>query len=38
MFDSVDALRWQGPTPAFAVMAARFDAAITADLKVRPTP
>ena len=29
LFDSVDALRWAGPTPAFAAMAARFDAART---------
>jgi 5'-3' exonuclease len=27
LFDSVDALRWRGPTKAFAGMAARFDAA-----------
>jgi 5'-3' exonuclease len=27
VFDSIDALRWQGPTPKFAEMAARFDAA-----------
>ena len=30
VFDSVDALRWQGPTPAFPALAARFDAAVTA--------
>ena len=30
VFDDVDALRWSGPTPAFAPMAARFDAARTA--------
>jgi len=29
LFDSVDALRWEGPTPAFAAIAARFDAART---------
>jgi 5'-3' exonuclease len=28
LFDSVDALRWTGPTPAFADLAARFDAAV----------
>jgi 5'-3' exonuclease len=28
LFDSVDALRWQGPTPAFPPLAARFDAAV----------
>lgn len=27
LFDSVEQLRWRGPTPAFAPMAARFDAA-----------
>ena len=27
LFESVEQLRWQGPTPAFAIMAARFDAA-----------
>jgi len=37
VFDSVDQLRWLGPTPAFAPLAARFDAAVTADLKVRRT-
>ena len=30
VFDDVEALRWSGPTPAFAPMAARFDAARTA--------
>jgi 5'-3' exonuclease len=30
LFDSVDALRWQGPTPAFAALAARFEAAAAA--------
>ena len=30
LFASVDELRWTGPTPAFAAMAARFDAAVTA--------
>jgi 5'-3' exonuclease len=29
LFDSIDELRWQGPTPAFAALGARFDAAIT---------
>ncbi len=29
LFDSVDELRWQGPTPAFAPLAARFDAAVS---------
>ena len=37
LFDSVDALHWRGPTPAFATLAARFDAAITApDVKRTP--
>ena len=31
LFDSVDELRWSGPTPAFRGFAARFDAAVTAD-------
>lgn len=30
LFDSVDELSWNGPTPAFAPLAARFEAAITA--------
>ena len=30
LFDSVDELRWLGPTPAFPPLAARFDAAVTA--------
>jgi 5'-3' exonuclease len=29
LFDDVDELRWNGPTPAFAPLAARLDAAIT---------
>ena len=29
LFDDVDQLRWNGPTPAFADLAARLDAAIT---------
>jgi 5'-3' exonuclease len=28
LFDSVETLRWTGPTPAFADLAARFDAAV----------
>jgi hypothetical protein len=27
LFDDVDSLRWTGATPAFAALAARFDAA-----------
>ena len=34
LFDSVDDLRWTGPTPAFPALAARFDAAVTS--KARP--
>ena len=30
LFGSVDELRWSGPTPAFAALGARFDAAVTA--------
>jgi hypothetical protein len=29
LFDDVDALRWNGPTPAFAALGARLDAAVT---------
>jgi 5'-3' exonuclease len=29
LFDDVDQLRWNGPTPAFAALGARFDAAVT---------
>src|ERR1700730_17386497 len=29
LFDDVDQLRWNGPTPAFAELAARLDAAVT---------
>jgi hypothetical protein len=37
LFDSVDELQWQGPTPAFAPLAARFEAAVTApDTKRAP--
>jgi 5'-3' exonuclease len=30
VFDSVDDLKWNGPTPAFASLAAQLDAAVTA--------
>jgi 5'-3' exonuclease len=30
LFDDVDQLRWNGPTPAFAALGARLDAAVTA--------
>jgi hypothetical protein len=29
LFDDVEQLRWKGPTPTFAKLAARLDAAIT---------
>jgi len=32
LFDSVDDLRWQGPTPAFGPLAARFEAATTSSI------
>jgi 5'-3' exonuclease len=35
LFDDVDALKWNGPTPAFAPMAARFDAAVTAEPRAK---
>ncbi len=35
VFDTVDELRWTGPTERFAAMAARFDAAKTAETKRR---
>ena len=31
LFDTVDDLMWKGPTPAFAPLAARFDAAATSE-------
>jgi 5'-3' exonuclease len=30
LFDNVDQLQWQGPTPAFEALSSRFDAAVTA--------
>ena len=37
LFDDVDQLRWNGPTPNFATFAARFDAAVTmAKDRLRP--
>ena len=39
VFDRVDDLQWTGPTPAFAPIAARFDAAVTQNApKARVTP
>ena len=37
LFDSVDDLRWDGPTPAFASLAARFDTAVS-DTAARDSP
>ena len=34
LFDEVDQLRWNGPTPAFAAIGARFDAAVTGTRRV----
>ncbi len=36
LFESVDELRWTGPTPAFAELGARFDKAVTAPRPSRP--
>ena len=36
LFASVDELRWTGPTPAFAALGARFDAAVTSKDSRRP--
>jgi 5'-3' exonuclease len=33
LFDNVDQLQWQGPTPAFESLSSRFDAAVTAPRK-----
>jgi 5'-3' exonuclease len=38
LFSDVDDLQWTGPTPAFAPLAARFDAAVTASPTRRVTP
>lgn len=40
LFNDVEELRWNGPTPAFADLAARLDAAVTATRRPgrRPTP
>jgi len=35
LFDSVDQLRWSGPTPEFAAIAARLDAAVTEGKRAR---
>ena len=35
LFKNVDELRWNGPTPAFAALAAQLDAAVTADRRSR---
>ncbi len=38
LFDDVDQLRWNGPTPAFDAFAARFDAAVTEQRAAGPLP
>ena len=40
VFDDVEQLRWDGPTPEFTALAARFDAAVTEKKRSRsqPTP
>jgi 5'-3' exonuclease len=37
LFESVDQLRWDGPTPAFPPLAERFDAAVSQPEEIRPT-
>ncbi len=37
LFDDVDELRWNGPTPAFAHLAARLDAAVTETRRLATT-
>jgi hypothetical protein len=34
----VEELRWSGPTPAFAALAARFDTAVTETRRPLPQP
>ena len=36
LFDSVDELRWEAPTPAFASLAERLDTAISANVQRKP--
>lgn len=36
LFDDVDQLRWSGPTPEFAALAERLDAAVTEGRRARP--
>jgi 5'-3' exonuclease len=38
LFESLDELRWSGPTPAFAELGARFDAAVTEPERTRRRP
>ena len=35
LFDDVEQLRWRGPTPAFAALGARMDAAVTEEKRTR---
>jgi hypothetical protein len=38
LFESIEELRWKGPTPAFAALGARLDAAITEPERSRRRP
>lgn len=38
LFDDVEQLRWKGPTPTFALLAARLDAAVTEKQAAVPRP
>ncbi|MCU1262322.1 MAG: 5-3 exonuclease [Bryobacterales bacterium] len=38
LFDDVDELQWNGPTPAFAALGARFDAAVTEKRRPQRAP
>jgi 5'-3' exonuclease len=38
LFDDVEQLRWRGPTPAFAEIGARLDAAVTAEKPAKRLP
>ena len=38
LFDTIEQLRWKGPTPEFAAFGARFDAAVVQDARPRRVP
>jgi hypothetical protein len=38
LFDSIDELRWNGPTAAFAALAAQLDGAVSRAGDARPRP